>query len=205
MPTLKDSIELQRQGRLEEAESGYRAVLADEPGNTDAMFMLGVARRLRGDAVEAEQLFERVAQAHPKEGDVQLHLASVRYVNGKIEEARLGYARALELNPNLIGAHVGLGQLARDRGVDDEREHQRRHQRAGQQRVDHGAAVAQVLAHFLPEHGEDVVHVRLLCVGRTREARPAWFAAQAPADRTVGQPAGCRVAAFMRRVLLPNR
>jgi len=118
MPTLKDSIELQRQGRLEEAESGYRAVLADEPGNTDAMFMLGVARRLRGDAVEAEQLFERVAQAHPKEGDVQLHLASVRYVNGKIEEARLGYARALELNPNLIGAHVGLGQLALNDGND---------------------------------------------------------------------------------------
>jgi tetratricopeptide (TPR) repeat protein len=116
MLTLKDSIELHRQGRLEEAEQGYRALVASEPDNTDAMFMLAVARRLRGDAIEAEQLFERVAQARPNEGDVQLHLASTRYLNGKIEEARIGYASALELDPNLIGAHIGLGQLALNSG-----------------------------------------------------------------------------------------
>ncbi len=116
MLTLKDSIELHRQGRLEEAEHGYRALVASEPDNLDAVFMLAVARRLRGDTVEAEQLFEQVAQARPNEGDVQLHLASTRYLNGKIEEARVGYARALELDPNLIGAHIGLGQLALNSG-----------------------------------------------------------------------------------------
>lgn len=118
MLSLKDSIELHRLGRLDEAERGYRALVEQNPDDLDAAFMLGVASRLRGNTVEAEQLFERVARERPSEGDVHLHLASTQYLNGKTEEARLGYARALELNPNLVGAHVGLGQLALNDGND---------------------------------------------------------------------------------------
>ncbi len=116
MLNLKQSMDLQRQGRLDEAERGYRAIVDSEPDNTDAVFMLGVVRRLRGDAVEAEQCFERVLQAHPKEADLHLHLAAARAMLGKMAEARAGYARAIELNPNAIGAHVGLGQLDLNEG-----------------------------------------------------------------------------------------
>jgi len=118
MLTLNESFALQHQGRFDEAEQGYRALIEREPGNTDAVLMLAVLLRQRGNTVEAEDLFERASRALPGEGDLQLHLASTRYANGKIEEARLGYARALELNPNLVGAHVGLGQLALNDGND---------------------------------------------------------------------------------------
>lgn len=118
MLTLKQSMDLQRQGRLDEAERGYRAIVAAEPDNVDALYMLAVARRLLGDSVEAETLFERVVDARPAEADLHLSLASTRQVNGKTEQARAGYQRALALNPNLIGAHLGLGQLALNDGND---------------------------------------------------------------------------------------
>jgi tetratricopeptide (TPR) repeat protein len=113
---LKNSFELHKQGRLDEAERGYRGVLAEEPDNVDALFMLGVVRRQRGDTQEAERLFQRALELKPDEGDLHLHLASVRYQNGRQDEAKQGYERALVLNPNLAGAHVGLGQLALNRG-----------------------------------------------------------------------------------------
>ena len=59
MLTLKDSIELHRQGRLEEAEHGYRALVASEPDNLDAVFMLAVARRL-------DERRHRAALHHPE-------------------------------------------------------------------------------------------------------------------------------------------
>jgi len=118
MLTLNESFALQHQGRLDEAEQGYRDLIGREPGNADAMLMLAVLLRQRGNTVDAEEFFERASRALPGEGDVQLHLASTRYANGKIEQARLGYARALELNPNLVGAHIGLGQLALNDGND---------------------------------------------------------------------------------------
>ena len=118
MLTLKQSMDLQRQGRLDDAERGYRAIVAAEPDNIDALYMLAVACRLRGDAVEAETLFARTVEARPDEGDLHLSLASTRALNGKLDEARRGYLRALELNPNLVGAHLGLGQLALGAGND---------------------------------------------------------------------------------------
>ena len=44
---------------------------------------------------------------------------------------------------------LGLAHLARDHDIDQQHKHQRRHQRAGDERVDQGAAIAQVFANFL--------------------------------------------------------
>src|SRR6185369_10131640 len=52
----------------------------------------------------------------------------------------------------------GLLEFARDQRVDQQHEDQRREQRPGDQGVDHGAAVAQVFAHFLEEHDQRGFH-----------------------------------------------
>ncbi len=39
---LKEFIDLHRQGRLDEAEQGYRARLSDHPDDVDALHMLGL-------------------------------------------------------------------------------------------------------------------------------------------------------------------
>lgn len=116
MLTLAQSLDLQRQGRLEEAEQGYRALVEREPDNTDAVFMLGVVRLMRDDAVEAERCFERAVQAKPDIADLHLNLAVARYRAGKHELAERGYEQTLKLDPNALGAHIGLGQIMLNRG-----------------------------------------------------------------------------------------
>lgn len=51
--TAGSSAEAEEAGRLEEAERGYRAVLADDPGNRAARVGLGRILARRGDAEEA--------------------------------------------------------------------------------------------------------------------------------------------------------
>ena len=56
---LKDSIEHHRLGRLDEAEEGYRAHLAGQPDDAEALHLLGLLRHQRGASTEAEDLLLR--------------------------------------------------------------------------------------------------------------------------------------------------
>ncbi len=55
---FQDSLELHRQGRLEDAVHGYQAVLAAEPNHVEVLVHLGVLRLGQGLAAEAEALLE---------------------------------------------------------------------------------------------------------------------------------------------------
>lgn len=131
---LKESIELHRQGRIDEAEAGYRAHLAVQPDDVDALHLLGMLRAQRGDFVEGATLLARAHELAPEDAETELALASLRYCEGDLEAARRGFHRALTLDPNLAGAHAGIGQLALLRGdaVEAER-HFRTALRAGEE------------------------------------------------------------------------
>ncbi len=109
---LRESIELHRQGRLAEAEDGYRSVLATQPNDGEAIRLLGILRRDRGDLAESEQLFARAHALAPEQPNLLLMLGAVRYQGGDYELARDAYERALALDPNLSGAHTTLGHIA---------------------------------------------------------------------------------------------
>ncbi|MEO8011403.1 MAG: tetratricopeptide repeat protein, partial [Dokdonella sp.] len=109
---LRESIELHRQGRLAEAEDGYRGVLATQPNDGEAIRLLGIVRRDRGDLAESEQLFARAHALAPEQPNLLLMLGAVRYQGGDYERARDAYERALALDPNLSGAHTTLGHIA---------------------------------------------------------------------------------------------
>ena len=53
------ALEAQKAGRLDEAESLYRRVLAAAPDLPDALHMLGVVRLGQGDLDEAQMLVQR--------------------------------------------------------------------------------------------------------------------------------------------------
>jgi tetratricopeptide (TPR) repeat protein len=131
---LKESIELHRQGRIDEAEAGYRAWLAEHPDDVDALHAFGMLRSQRGDFVEGARLLKHAHELAPDDAEVGLALASLSYCEGDFEAARRGFHQALALDPNLQGAHAGLGQLALMRGdrVEAER-HFRTASRAGEE------------------------------------------------------------------------
>lgn len=113
---LNDAIELHRQGRIDEAEAGYRAWLEQHPDDVDGLLALGMLRGQRGDFGEGAQLLERVQALSPGDPEVQLVLASLRFCEGDHEAAQRGFRTALALDPNLQGAHAGLGQIELMRG-----------------------------------------------------------------------------------------
>jgi len=63
---LKQAVDLHRAGRLDEAEAGYRRVLAEEPGNPDALHFLGLAAYQSGRAAEAVDLIRRAIAIRAK-------------------------------------------------------------------------------------------------------------------------------------------
>ncbi len=131
---LNEAIELHRQGRIDEAEAGYRAWLARQPDDVDALHVLGMLRCQRGDFAEGAQLLARAHELAPADAEVGLALASLHYCEGDLEAARRGFHAALTLDPNLPGAHAGLGQLALLRGEREQAEqHFRTALRAGEE------------------------------------------------------------------------
>jgi tetratricopeptide (TPR) repeat protein len=109
---LKDSIELHRLGRLEEAEQGYREHLEAEPNDADALHLLGLLRHQRGASAEAEDLLARAHALAPDKAGIELAFGTVRFQAGDLDAAQKHWEKALALDPNVGTAHSGLGQIA---------------------------------------------------------------------------------------------
>lgn len=115
MSTLQDVYSLHRAGRLDEAARGYREWLSQYPDDADALHLLGMLLHQRGDDVEALSLLARAAELQPDNPHLELGHATLLRQAGDAAAAGMAYYRALAMDPNLSGAHVGLGQLALDR------------------------------------------------------------------------------------------
>src|SRR5690242_6696840 len=119
---LKDSIELHRLGRLEEAEQGYREHLEAAPNDADALHLLGLLRHQRGASAEAEDLLARAHALAPEKAGIELALGTVRFQAGDLDGAAAHWDKALALDPNVGTAHSGLGQIALMQGERDKAE-----------------------------------------------------------------------------------
>ena len=107
--TLAQAHALHNQGRLAEAVSLYREVLATEPLNGDALHLMGLALVALGDAPQALRLIGAAAQLQPGSAAVHANLGGALSVTGRYSEALSSYDRALALQPDLAVAHRGRG------------------------------------------------------------------------------------------------
>lgn len=113
---LEDLVQLHRDGRLDEAEAGYRRLLDENPDNSDVLHLLGILRGQRGDLHEALRLVQRAGEIDPDNAACQHTLGEMYLSEGHLDEAAQAYDHARQLNPNLAPAHAGLGQVALLRG-----------------------------------------------------------------------------------------
>lgn len=109
---LEDVIQLHRAGRLDEAEQGYRALLAASPDDAEVLQLLGILRGQRGDLHEGLQLLRRAAERDPDNAACQHALGEMALREGDLDEAAAAYEKARRLNPNMASAHAGLGRIA---------------------------------------------------------------------------------------------
>ncbi|WP_042299949.1 tetratricopeptide repeat protein [Paraburkholderia kururiensis] len=98
-----------RDGRLDDAERGYRATLDANPVHVDALHLLGVLRHQQGQHAEAADLVGRAVDLRPEDAALQLNLGNALKAMGQIDRAIERFRNALTLAPTFALAHYNLG------------------------------------------------------------------------------------------------
>jgi tetratricopeptide (TPR) repeat protein len=120
---LTAAVELHRNGKLEEAASVYRRLLADHPNHVDALHLLGVLAQQQGDPRRAVELISRAIELQPNSADFHANLAEAYRAQGQLERALSAARSALELVPNHAAAANNLALTLLDQGNHPEAVH----------------------------------------------------------------------------------
>ena len=102
------AIEHHRAGRLREAESIYRQVLAAEPNHPDALHFLGVLAHQAGQFQTAAELIEHAIAAHPGVPEHHINVAAAYRALDRNADAIRHLEAALVLRPADVLAHTQL-------------------------------------------------------------------------------------------------
>ncbi len=111
---LIQGIELQHQGRTDDAARLFQAVLAAHPNHPAALYSLAVIAMDRADPDEALRLTETGVLAAPDFAPIWFAHATALRALGRQEEALANYDRALDIQPDYIEALTNSGVLLRE-------------------------------------------------------------------------------------------
>jgi protein O-GlcNAc transferase len=106
---LQQAVQFHHSGALDQAETLYRSVLEAQPGNFDAMHLLGVLRNQQGRNVEAHDLISAALKVNPRSASAFLNLGAVLCGLGRFGEAVASYDRAIRLKPDYAEAYSNRG------------------------------------------------------------------------------------------------
>lgn len=113
---LTEAFHLHRAGDRDKAEQRYRQALVVDPGNLNALQLLGVLNHELGrhtDAVEmlshAIRVVEKRTERRPEFAAVYVNFGNALRAVGRGDDALIQYRMGLTLNPDLAQLHVGIG------------------------------------------------------------------------------------------------
>jgi Flp pilus assembly protein TadD len=95
-------------GRLGEAQSLYRQVLAYQPDHPHALQLLGVVTHQLGQSDAAIDLLRRAIAIEPREARYHFNLANVFHDRRQVDDAIAAYREACRLDPQFTAAHRKL-------------------------------------------------------------------------------------------------
>ncbi len=108
------------QGRVDEAERGYRTALERAPGHAVATHYLGLAAWQRGDPGEAERLMRAALERDASIADFHNNLGLLLRDTGRPEAAVAAFRRTLEVDPGWLDAYSNMGLAFEAAGRFDE-------------------------------------------------------------------------------------
>jgi tetratricopeptide (TPR) repeat protein len=117
---LEAAVEHHQAGRLSEAESLYRQILAVAPDHPDALHLLGLLAHQAGHLEPAIQLIGRAIELDDSVADYHSNLGTVYQADGRLDEAIAAMRRAVELNPDHPDALNNLGAALTEKGLTTE-------------------------------------------------------------------------------------
>lgn len=117
---LQEALALHKRGAFDEAERRYRLLLEREPRHFDALHLLGVLARQRGEAQLAVGLIERALAVDQSQPIAWCNLGTAWQDLGAADRALRAFDRALALNPGYALAHNNRGNACRNLGAHEE-------------------------------------------------------------------------------------
>ncbi|PWC56871.1 hypothetical protein TSH7_27415 [Azospirillum sp. TSH7] len=111
---LREALAHHRAGDLDGAERGYRAMLAVDGGNADALHLLGVLHHQRRQDADAVRLIGQAIARRPNMAEQHANLGLALHALGRLAEAEAEYRRALALREAYAEAHNSLGSALQD-------------------------------------------------------------------------------------------
>ncbi len=120
MPAIPEALAIaiqhHRVGRLREAETIYRQILASDPNHHDAWHLLGLIASQVGDHQNGVECIQRALTLRPDWTEAHFNLGNNWKRQGKLDLAIACYQRALQLKPDFADAHNNLGLAWREHG-----------------------------------------------------------------------------------------
>ena len=103
-------------GRLAEAESIYRQILAQAPRDSDALHLLGVIAHQSGRYEAAVDLIRQAIAVNPSIAGYHTNLSAALKESGQLDAALAAARKAVSLNPRSAEAQINLGSALRSKG-----------------------------------------------------------------------------------------
>lgn len=110
------ALELQEQGRLDEARRIYERMLTQTPRHVDTMVNLGLVLRRQDDLPGAEACYRRALCIDPDHVEANYNLANILAERGETENPIMLYRKALHVDPGFADAYFNLARLLHARG-----------------------------------------------------------------------------------------
>jgi Tfp pilus assembly protein PilF len=117
---MTTALQHHQAGRLTDAESIYRQILAVEPRHPDALHLLGMVAYQNGHLGVAVDLIREAIAIHKTAASYYSNLGNVLQAQGELEEASSNYRQALALKPGMAEVANNLGNVLRAQGKVDE-------------------------------------------------------------------------------------
>ena len=117
---FQSGVRLHGAGRLQEAESVYRQVLAAAPGHADSLHMLGVIASQCGQPQAALACIDQAIAIKPATAMFHVNRASALLALGRFDAALEACRQALRFKHNLAEAHQMMGHVRSDLGRPEE-------------------------------------------------------------------------------------
>jgi Flp pilus assembly protein TadD len=156
---FQEAMLMHEEGRYQEAEAGYRRVIAMQPNAAEAHSCLGNTLRKQGRNLEAEICQRQAIVLKPDFALAHFRLAEALSGQGRLAEAEASFQRASLLQPDFADAHYELGILLQ-----------------GQERLEEAKTSFQCAVQACPEliEAHSSLGSVLLALGALKEAESAF-------------------------------
>lgn len=120
--SMRIAIQRHQAGRLPEAETVYRRILASDPKHVEALYLLGVVSCQTGNTDQGIELFSQAIRHAPSNPFPYFYLGDAYQVSNRPEDAEACFRKALSIKPDFFDAYSNLGNVLKSCGRLEEAE-----------------------------------------------------------------------------------